>query len=189
MTLIYLIRHGRPQSAWGGADHDPGLDEVGRAQARAIADRLMVLDRADRPTSVISSPLRRCRETAEPTARALGVAIQIDPAVGEIPTPAGLIEEDRPVWLRAAMQGHWTDIIGDLDYDRWRRAAATAVATRPGAAVFSHFVAINGVLSTLCGDARVITHRPDHAAITTLRVGMSGLELVERGAEAATGVL
>ena len=189
MTLIYLIRHGRPQSAWGGADKDPGLDDIGWAQARAVADRLMALDRADRPASVISSPLRRCRETAEPMARALGVEIEIDAAVGEIPTPAGLIEADRPAWLQAAMQGDWTDIVGDLDYDRWRRAAATAVAAHPGAAVFSHFVAINGVLSTLGGDARVITYRPDHTAITALRVGVSGLELVERGAEAGTGVL
>ena len=189
MTLIYLIRHGRPQSDWGGADHDPGLDDVGSAQARSVADRLMALQPADRPVRVVSSPLRRCRETAEPTARALGVAIEIDPAVGEIPTPAGLAEADRPAWLRSAMEGNWADIVGDLDYDQWRKAAATALIGHAGAAVFSHFVAINGVLSTLSGDPRVITCRPDHTAMTTLRVGVKGLELAQRGAEAATGVL
>ena len=189
MTLIYLIRHGRPKSAWGAGDPDPGLDGVGEMQACAVADRLMALAPADRPVHVVSSPLRRCRETAQPTARALGVEIEIDPAVGEIPTPARLAEADRPAWLRAALQGAWTDIDGDLDYDQWRRAVADALANHPGAAVFSHFVAINGVLSTLSGEARVITYRPDHAALTTLRVRGQGLELVERGAEAATGVL
>ena len=189
MSRIYLIRHGKPASGWGGDDDDPGLDEVGRAQAEAAAQALLALPESERPTKVVSSPLRRCRETAEPFARALGVEVEIDPAVGEIPTPEALGAAERPSWLRRAFEGRWCEIEGDLDYDQWRRAVAMAVAARTGAAVFSHFVAINAVLSLLSGDERVVSFRPDHTSMSILELGAGGLALVERGHEASTGVL
>ncbi len=187
---IYLVRHGRPAAAWGeDEDEDPGLDETGLAQARAVADRLMALGDSVRPRAVVSSPLRRCRETAAPLAKALGVDLEIDPRVGEIPTPAGLAASDRPVWLREAMGGTWAQIRGDLDYDLWRRDVAAALAARAGCAVFSHFVAINAAVSVIAGDERVITFRPDHTSTTILASGQDALTLVERGPEASTRVL
>lgn len=189
MTRLYLIRHGRPAAVWGGDDDDPGLDDAGRAQAVAVAETLLGLPAADRPSAVASSPLRRCRETAQPFADALGVAVEIVPAVGEIPTPSGLDPSRRPAWLRDAFTGRWRDIIGDLDYDLWRRAVTDAVAARPATAIFSHFVAINAVLSVLGGRDEVIGFRPDHFSVTTLDLGPGGLTLTTRGAEATTGVL
>ncbi len=189
MTRLYLIRHGRPASIWGGDDDDPGLDEIGWGQARAAAGRLLALPPDERPREVASSPLRRCRETARPLAEALGVTVQIEAAVGEIPTPTALATADRPAWLRAALAGRWDEISGDLDYDLWRREVMAAVAARPRCAVFSHFVAINAVLSLLAGDDRVIGFRPDHTSITTLDFGGDGVAVVESGREAATGVL
>jgi broad specificity phosphatase PhoE len=188
MTRVYLIRHGRPTSVWGGGDDDPGLDATGRAQARTVADALLALPPAERPTRVASSPLRRCRQTAQPLADALGVSVDIDAAVGEIATPAALTACDRPAWLRRAMGGRWSDIAGDLDYEKWRYAVLAAVAARPGWAVFSHFVAINAVLSLLCKEDRVVVFRPDHTSVTTLEAAGGGLEVIERGREAATGV-
>ena len=70
MSRLYLIRHGKPAAVWGEADEDPGLDAAGRAQAEAARDYLMSLPQAERPSRVFSSPLRRCRETAAPTAAA-----------------------------------------------------------------------------------------------------------------------
>ncbi len=189
MTKVFLIRHARPRSAWGEAEDDPGLDDLGWTQARLVADRFARLDLADRPTRVVSSPLRRCRETAAPTAEALGVAVEIDPVFGEVPTPVSLPVSGRSEWLSRAMQGAWTEIVGDLDYDAWRRAAAAAVGRYPRAAIFSHFVAINGVLSTITGDTRVISHRPDHASVITLRLGGPAIDILDLGVEAATDVL
>jgi broad specificity phosphatase PhoE len=189
MTRLYLIRHGRPSSVWGGGDDDPGLDETGWVQARAVADGLLALPADERPTRVASSPLRRCRETAQPLADALGVAVEIDAGVGEIATPAALKAEARSAWLRQAMGGRWADIAGDLDYEQWRRAVLAAVAARPGWAVFSHFVAINAVLSLLSGADQVIVFRPDHTSVTTLEAGEGALRVIERGREAATGVI
>src|SRR5687768_2271124 len=110
MPRLYLIRHGKPAAAWDGTDDDPGLDETGRAQAEAARDWLLALPPAERPKRVVSSPLRRCRETAEPTAEALGVEIEIDPIVGEIPTPAALAAHERGPWLQRAFQGFWAEI-------------------------------------------------------------------------------
>jgi broad specificity phosphatase PhoE len=185
---VYLIRHGKPAAAFGDHD-DPGLDETGHAQARAVAERLMALPEAERPLAVVSSPLRRCRETAQPFAERLGVAVEIEPAVGEIPSPAALTLAQRPEWLRSAFTGAWADIVGDIDYEAWRRQVAGAVARRPNAAIFSHFVAINAVLSVITGEDRVIGFRPDHTSLTILAVEDGAITLVARGDEAVTGVL
>ncbi|MFN3523021.1 MAG: histidine phosphatase family protein [Phenylobacterium sp.] len=191
MPRLYLIRHGKPAAAWGDAhaDVDPGLDETGQAQARAARDQLLALPAPERPRLVVSSPLRRCRETAQPLAEALGVEPTIDPAVGEIPTPAGVAHDARGAWLRKAFGGLWREIEGDLDYDAWRRAIAQSLVARGDTAVFSHFVAINAVLSTLAGEDRVISFRPDHASITVLETDGRVLRLVAKGPEASTTVL
>src|SRR4051794_24011609 len=120
MSRLYMIRHGKPASTWGqSSDLDPGLDELGDAQARGARDALLA--QADPPKRVVSSPLRRCRETAMPFAEAIGMQIEIEPAFGEIPTPAHLSLEERPTWLRKAFGGRWSEVVGDLDYEVWRR--------------------------------------------------------------------
>jgi broad specificity phosphatase PhoE len=190
MTRLYMIRHGKPASTWGEeADPDPGLDAAGHAQARAAADALMALPAEHRPTRVFSSPLRRCRETAKPFAEALGVVAEIDPLVGEIPTPSNISAAERGSWLRNAFTQRWAEIQGDLDYDAWRRSVCAAVASRPGAAVFSHFVAINAAVSCVTDTDAVLSFRPDHASITVFEVEEGTLRLIERGPEAATQVL
>ena len=189
MPRLYMIRHGRPAAVWGQDDEDPGLDEAGRAQAEAARDWLLALPPSERPRRVVSSPLRRCRETAEPTAVALGVVAEIDPSVGEIPTPRALSLAERGPWLRQAFQGAWHEIGGDLDYDQWRQAVATSLLGRADTAVFSHYVAINAVVSQLTGDPKVLSFRPDHTSITVLETDGERLRLIAKGHEAATSVL
>ena len=189
MSRLYLIRHGKPSSVWGDADEDPGLDDLGLSQARGARDALLALPTDLQPVRVVSSPLRRCRETAAPLAEALGVQIEIDPGVGEIPTPAGVSATDRSAWLRTAFGGRWREIEGDLDYEVWRRGIAASLLTRGSTAVFSHFVAINAVLSTIAEDERVVSFRPDHASISVLETDGQSLTLIAKGREASTGVL
>jgi broad specificity phosphatase PhoE len=191
MTRTFVIRHAKPSATWGDAagDPDPGLDAVGKAQAEAAAERLMALPADLRPTRVFSSPLARCRETAEPFARRIGAVVEIDPRFGEIPTPKALSAAQRGDWLAVSAQGTWAQIKGDLDYDAWRRSVGAALEETAGAAVFSHFVALNALMSCATGDPAVVSARPDHASITIFDVTDGGLVLVERGAEAATQVL
>jgi len=189
MSRVYLIRHARPSASWGGDDDDPGLDAVGKAQAEAAAKALLALPESARPTRVISSPLRRCRETAAPFAAAIGATVEIDPAVGEIPTPKGLDPAERGPWLRKAFAGRWADIEGDLDYEAWRARVVAGAASHPGAAIFSHFVAINALVTALAGQPEVIAFRPDHCSISVFELADGALRLVERGPEATTQVL
>ncbi|MBS0334520.1 MAG: histidine phosphatase family protein, partial [Proteobacteria bacterium] len=130
-----------------------------------------------------------CLETAQPTAEALGVQIEIDPRVGEIPTPASIPVAERGAWLREAFGGTWAGIKGDLDYDQWRKDICASLLPRSGTAVFSHYVATNAVVSLLLGDPRVLAFRPDHASITALETDGQSLRLIKKGREATTGVL
>ncbi len=82
MSRLLLIRHGR--SVWNAARRiqgwaDPPLDEVGRAQARHISERL----RAERPTKLYTSPLQRAAETAEIIGQALDVPVEADDRLKE----------------------------------------------------------------------------------------------------------
>lgn len=65
MATLILVRHGRTTANAGGtlAGRLPGvtLDEEGRRQARATGERLSTVGLA----AVVSSPLERCRDTAE----------------------------------------------------------------------------------------------------------------------------
>jgi broad specificity phosphatase PhoE len=70
MSLV-VVRHGRTEANASGllvGRIDPGLDDLGRRQAAALAP---VLAGASR---VVCSPLRRTRETAE----AIGLPVEVD---------------------------------------------------------------------------------------------------------------
>lgn len=84
MTTVLLVRHGRTAANANGvlAGWTPGveLDETGRAQAATLARRM-----ADLPLArVVSSPLERCRQTAEAVlAGRAGPTMRVDERVGE----------------------------------------------------------------------------------------------------------
>jgi broad specificity phosphatase PhoE len=189
MARVYMIRHGRAASGWGdhGADPDPGLDDLGHEQAQVASASLLAM--AERPTLILTSPLRRCRETAQPFAAALGLEPIVEPRVAEIPTPRGIPAAERADWLRAAFQGRWSEIRGDLDYLAWRDQVAAALIGHPGGAVFSHFVAINAAVSFALARPEVRVTQPDNASITVFETDGSTLSLIREGSEAETQVL
>ena len=71
----------------------PASTTLGVAQAAALADRLGPLADAG-PPQLVTSPMRRCRETAAPLAARWGVDADVEPLVTEIPSPEGV--RDRP---------------------------------------------------------------------------------------------
>lgn len=190
MTQIYLIRHAKPAATWG-EDPDPGLDSTGRTQAQQTAQSL--LD-ARPPAPILTSPLRRCRETAVPLEDAWQRKATVFPAVAEIPAPPlGLAE--RHEWLKQAMQGTWTQMqrsapAGSPDFLAWRASVIDAVrALREPTVIYSHFIAINVLVGAAQGADAVVCFRPDHASVTVLDIRANSLEIVELGREAATTVL
>jgi broad specificity phosphatase PhoE len=180
MTRVYLVRHGRAAAGWD-TDVDPGLDELGAAQAAAVAELLV----GDGPLAVVSSPLRRCQQTAAPLASAWGTTVRIEPAVTEIPSPEGVAMAERVEWLRAGMAGTWADL--GVRYAAFRDGVVAAVTALPSdTVVFSHFVAINAVIGTALGDDRLVIRSLDNCSVTVVDVVEGRPVLVEGGREADT---
>ena len=181
---VYLVRHGRAAAGWD-RDSDPDLDDVGRAQAAAAADRLEPLA-APEPLAVITSPLRRCRRTAAALCERWAVDPDVDVSIAEIPSPAGIEMAERVVWLRAAALGTWTEL-GE-PYTTFRDGVVTRIrALERDTVVFSHFVAINAVIGACEGDDRLVIRRLDNCSITVVDVETAGrLTLIEGGHEADT---
>ena len=179
--MIFLIRHGDAAAGWG--DHpDPGLSDLGKAQAGAVSGILRDLGAA----SAVTSPMQRCRETARPFESQAGLAAQVVPEVSEIATPAGVT--DRVTWLRGLMAGTWTD--AGPAFARWRLEMSRIVSDLPdGTAVFTHFVAINALVGALESDDRVTIFRPGHCSVTRLERRGGALRVAEYGSESATRVL
>jgi probable phosphoglycerate mutase len=135
MPTILLIRHGEndyvKEGILPGRMPDVHLNDKGRAQAQALADRL-----AQAPIkAVYTSPLERAVETAEPLAKALGL---------EVAVRSGLIETDCGEW-----QGKSHKALRRLKI--WRRVQSTPSLFRfPGGESFAESQArIVGELETL----------------------------------------
>ena len=182
MPTLYLVRHGRAVAGWD-RETDPGLDALGREQAASLVRELNPLA----PMDLIVSPLARTRETAAPLAAAWQVEPRIEPRVGEIPSPVSGLRE-RGLWLREIATRAWQQL--DEPLRHWRGQVLAALAERDRDAVLvTHYIAINIAAGAAVGDDRVVNFQPDYCSVTVLRSVAGRLELVRRGAEAATRVL
>jgi probable phosphomutase (TIGR03848 family) len=83
VTTVILLRHGRTTANAGGvlAGWTPGvlLDETGTDQVRAVGERLAKVPLA----AIVSSPLERCRQTADAIATGRDLEVQSDDRLGE----------------------------------------------------------------------------------------------------------
>ena len=181
MTRIYMVRHGRASAVWDTA-LDPELDELGQAQAREVADQLQSLQLGN----IITSPLLRCQQTAEPLGLKWNVTPQVFTEVSEIPSPKGVAMSDRIVWLRQAMQGTWSDL--GSDYVAYRDCITDFVrGIQKDTVIFSHFIAINAVIGGVLGDDRLVIRSLDNCSVTIFERDTTGnLSLLQGGHEADT---
>ncbi len=67
-----------------------------------------------------------------------------------------------------------------------REAVAAIREIEADTAVFTHFIALNAIVSALTGSEDTIVFRPGHASITELEATPSGLRLVRFGEEMAS---
>ncbi|WP_175955299.1 histidine phosphatase family protein [Schaalia sp. Marseille-Q2122] len=78
-TVIHVMRHGEvdnPEGLLYGRLPGFGLTERGHAMAQCVADSFA--QRGADLVAVIASPLKRAQQTAAPTARAFGLAVESD---------------------------------------------------------------------------------------------------------------
>jgi len=107
MTRLFLLRHAESAdpTVFHGAESDVELSERGRRQAAALAQALAT----ERIDAIVSSAMRRARETAAAIAARVHAPHEIEPALHE--RRVGILSR-RPF----ATGGIWTDTLA-----RWTR--------------------------------------------------------------------
>jgi broad specificity phosphatase PhoE len=114
LTAFLLIRHGLTDAVdrrLAGIAPGSHLNEIGRAQVARLVEQLHHVQLR----AVVSSPLERTRETADPIGRDHGLEVQVIPA---------FLEYDVGVWTGMPFV--------DLDAnDAWHRFNAVRSVTRP----------------------------------------------------------
>ncbi len=183
MELV-LVRHAQPVRVdEGEADGpaDPGLSEPGKGQARLLADWLA----AEPLDALVTSPLRRARETAAPVAETLGLAVEVDPGLTEYDATAGAyipIEELREAkderWY-ATIEGRWADA-GGVDPAEFQRHVVPAIdalierfAGRR-VVVVTHGGVLNVFLAHVLGTRSLLFFHPEYTSISRVHAARTG---------------
>ena len=183
MPTIYLVRHGRAAASFD-SHRDPGLDDVGHAQAQAAATALD--SQIDAPVDIYTSPLARARQTAAPLAALWKTTPIVEPRIAEIPAPVANLRE-RGVWLRGVMGGNWAEL--PPPQRQWRDGVVAWLLERTADAVaFCHFIPINVAVAAATNADELIVFRPDNGTVTRVRAQDGKLDLLALGAEANTRV-
>jgi broad specificity phosphatase PhoE len=160
---ITLLRHAESTGNSGGyfqGQQEYPLTQTGLAQARALADRWLAEGKSfDR---IISSPLGRARQTAEPVAKALSLSIEFDALWME--RDYGLLSGLKPSeiddrYLRPSFI-HPYQPVGETGESRWTlylragQALQALLAREPGRyLVVSHGGILNMVMYAILGIA------------------------------------
>ncbi len=180
MVDIYLVRHGEAAAKWS-EDPDPGLSHLGRQQARQVRDELERYENLH----IVSSPLLRAQETAQPLATVLRKEVHIDENFREIPSPVGI--EDRQAWLSGFMRQEWQE--QGPEVLSWRERAWDALfELERHTAIFTHFMIINAICARLMEAPETVCCVPDNGSVTRLKLASKTLELVEVGRQQQTHV-
>jgi broad specificity phosphatase PhoE/ribonuclease HI len=186
-TLTHLLRHGStehtPDRRFSGSSDLP-LSELGRAEARAAARHL-----AGRGIdAIVTSPLRRCRETAAAAAEVLGLPVEVDDDLRELDFGEweGLSRDEamarNPLALRRFFGA--TDVrapggesIADVS-TRVARARRRILGEHAGSTVLvvSHVTPIKLLLATGLGVGDEVVHRVflDAASLSTVAWSSDG---------------
>lgn len=168
---LLLIRHALPLRSEPGQGSDPELSQEGIEQAKRLPDAL-----ARFPISrIVSSPQTRARQTAQPVADALGMAIDIDERLAEYDrdlthyTPVEEISEED---MKRLANG---DLPSGVDQPAFIARVAEgideilATADREDTvAVFTHGGVINAMAHRVMKTQRLLCVQVDYAGITRL---------------------
>ena len=185
MELI-IVRHGRPnrvENVEGTAD--PSLTDIGHAQADAVANYLSDLE----IDLIVSSPMLRARQTAQPLVEKLGKELIIVDDLIEI-------DKDSDTYLpmeevKAKGGDEWQAIVddpdsmhGDVDIeafaDRVFAAFEEINTTHPGTTgvAFCHAIVAMSFLQRTLGYEDRYGLRIDYASITRVQASRAGVRSV-----------
>lgn len=174
---ILLVRHALPEP---DGTKDPGLGEVGLAQARRLAAWL----EGERIDAIYSSHLKRAIQTVEPVAAARGLAVAIDEGLREwisaAPSYQQVEQLDDPERAAAWNEGRFEDFLPEHDADdlrvnmirTMRRIGLDHQGERVVAA--SHGGASNTFLAAVVGSPKRFFFNPGYTSISRIQVHADG---------------
>jgi 2,3-bisphosphoglycerate-dependent phosphoglycerate mutase len=181
---LLLIRHAEPERIAPGSSStpaDPMLTDRGRVQAERLARWL----RHEPIDAVLSSPLRRARQTAEVVGQRLGVAVEVIDGLQEYDArsdfyiPVEELRETRDHHWRAMIEGRWKQFGGE-DPDEFQARivpCVDAIIERfPGGRVAAvcHGGVINVYLAALLGLERHLWFEPTYTSISRVAAARTG---------------
>jgi probable phosphoglycerate mutase len=181
---LLLIRHAEPERiapGSGAAPADPALTERGRAQAEHLARWL----KPESLDALLSSPLRRARETAELVGDELGLDVEIVDGLMEYDAradyyiPVEELRETRDHHWTAMIEGRWEEFGGEAP-DRFRDRVVPcldAIVERfPGGRVAAvcHGGVINVCIAALLGLRRHLWFEPGYTSICRVAAARTG---------------
>ncbi|WP_409329629.1 histidine phosphatase family protein [Trujillonella humicola] len=175
MTEILLVRHGLPVSG----DTSPGLSATGAEQARRLGAWL----KHEEVDALVTSPMRRARETAAALAGEMGR--EVDAVVDDLrewdtdlpPAPYTAIEDMGPSSPRAVAiaEGRYDDFVPELDREAFRARVAGCLAELferwpvDRLVAVGHGGAINAMVGGVLGVPALFWHNPGYTSVTRLR--------------------
>jgi 2,3-bisphosphoglycerate-dependent phosphoglycerate mutase len=181
---LLLIRHAEPERVAPGsssAPADPVLTERGRAEAERLAAWL----EHEPIDAILSSPLRRARETAEIVGTALGIDVAVNDGLMEYDAradfyiPVEELRETRDHHWRAMIEGRWEELGGedpDMFQDRIVPCVDAIIGRFPGGRVAAvcHGGVINVYLAALLGLERHLWFEPGYTSISRVAAARTG---------------
>ena len=181
---IFLIRHGEAAQSWDQSA-DPGLSELGKEQALECFNSLKNKEDLSQ-FDLISSPLKRAQETSLHFKQNLNKQLTLNEAFREIPSP-GISLLERKDWLQEVFKKNINDL--EKPQQNWQSSILTTLnnLSEP-TIIFSHFMVINIVVSSLKEDPRIVSFYPDNCSITELESDTGKLNLISTGNELQTHI-
>ncbi len=174
---ILLVRHALPEP---DGTKDPGLGEVGLAQAQRLAQWLA----DEHIDACYSSHLRRAVQTAEPVAASHGLTVVIDEGLREwisaAPSYQQVEQLDDPARAAAWNEGRFEDFLPEHDADDLRANMVRTIRRigldHPGERIVaaSHGGASNTFLADVVGSSRRFFFNPGYTSISRLHVHADG---------------
>ncbi len=181
---IFLIRHGEAAQSWDQSA-DPGLSELGKEQALECFKNLDGNEDLNQ-FNLVSSPLKRAQATSLHFKKNFNKQLFLNDAFREIPSP-GVSLLERKNWLQEVFKKNINDLERPQQVWQLKILSALKNLTEP-TIIFSHFMVINIVVSTLKNDPRVVSFYPDNCSITELGSNKGKLNLISTGSELQTRI-
>jgi broad specificity phosphatase PhoE len=179
--LLLLIRHGQTEANAAGliqGRRDPDLTPLGRRQAATLASAV------PETATVVSSPLRRARQTAE----CLGRPVEIDERWVEVDygdLEGRVVADVRGLLTRWQVDAEWAPAGGESLAAASRRVASACEELLPRFAVddvvvVTHVGPIKAAVAWALGAQPGVARRMfvDLASITTVAIGTEGVPVL-----------